>query len=204
LFESVLLPEQSVSFLSIISTSSDIIHCDNHKSMQQQRRLFTMIIMAAWHGLGHRTSAFAGVNTNFSAGTFAKYMTQQHGAAVRGGGSSSSTTASLLLQGSKLRRPATFALLRGGQSTTTSSLRMSSSAAANGEYDYDYFVIGAGSGGIASARRAASYGAKVAVVEKARLGGTCVNVGCVPKSTYSIVAHVSVRENGGSGQAQLP
>lgn len=42
-------------------------------------------------------------------------------------------------------------------------------------------MIGAGSGGIASARRAASYGAKVAVVEKDRLGGTCVNVGCVPK-----------------------
>ena len=38
-------------------------------------------------------------------------------------------------------------------------------------YDFDYLIIGAGSGGIASARRAASYGAKVAVVEKARLGG---------------------------------
>lgn len=49
------------------------------------------------------------------------------------------------------------------------------------ETDYDYLVIGAGSGGIASARRAASYGAKVGVIEKARLGGTCVNVGCVPK-----------------------
>jgi len=46
------------------------------------------------------------------------------------------------------------------------------------EFDYDYLVIGAGSGGIASARRAATYGAKVAVVEKGRLGGTCVNVGC--------------------------
>jgi hypothetical protein len=46
---------------------------------------------------------------------------------------------------------------------------------------FDYLVIGAGSGGIASARRAASYGKKVAVIEKGRLGGTCVNVGCVPK-----------------------
>lgn len=46
------------------------------------------------------------------------------------------------------------------------------------EFDYDFLVIGGGSGGIASARRAATYGAKVAVVEKARLGGTCVNVGC--------------------------
>ncbi len=46
---------------------------------------------------------------------------------------------------------------------------------------YDYLVIGGGSGGIASARRAAQYGARVAVVEAAQLGGTCVNVGCVPK-----------------------
>ncbi|KAI9330376.1 hypothetical protein DFJ73DRAFT_91161 [Zopfochytrium polystomum] len=46
---------------------------------------------------------------------------------------------------------------------------------------YDYLVIGGGSGGIASARRAASYGAKVAVIESNRWGGTCVNVGCVPK-----------------------
>jgi len=46
---------------------------------------------------------------------------------------------------------------------------------------YDFLVIGGGSGGIAAARRAASYGAKVALVEKTDLGGTCVNVGCVPK-----------------------
>lgn len=46
-------------------------------------------------------------------------------------------------------------------------------------FQYDYLVLGGGSGGIASAKRAASYGAKVAVVEKARLGGTCVNVGYV-------------------------
>ncbi|MGB3614694.1 MAG: glutathione-disulfide reductase [Elainellaceae cyanobacterium] len=48
-------------------------------------------------------------------------------------------------------------------------------------YEFDYFVIGAGSGGIASARRAAQYGAKVGVAEYGRLGGTCVNRGCVPK-----------------------
>lgn len=47
--------------------------------------------------------------------------------------------------------------------------------------DYDYLVIGAGSGGIASARRAAQHGARVAVIEAGPLGGTCVNVGCVPK-----------------------
>ncbi|NOY17148.1 MAG: glutathione-disulfide reductase [Gammaproteobacteria bacterium] len=46
---------------------------------------------------------------------------------------------------------------------------------------YDLLVLGAGSGGIATARRAASYGARVAIIESGRLGGTCVNVGCVPK-----------------------
>lgn len=47
--------------------------------------------------------------------------------------------------------------------------------------EFDYLVLGGGSGGIASARRAASYGAKVALIESGSLGGTCVNVGCVPK-----------------------
>src|SRR5690242_8619881 len=42
-------------------------------------------------------------------------------------------------------------------------------------------VVGGGSGGIATARRAAEYGARVVLVESGRLGGTCVNVGCVPK-----------------------
>ena len=46
---------------------------------------------------------------------------------------------------------------------------------------YDYLVIGGGSGGLASARRAAQHGARVALIERGRLGGTCVNVGCVPK-----------------------
>ncbi|HEX7047475.1 MAG TPA: glutathione-disulfide reductase [Gammaproteobacteria bacterium] len=46
---------------------------------------------------------------------------------------------------------------------------------------FDLIVIGAGSGGLAAAQRAAEYGAKVAIVEAGRLGGTCVNVGCVPK-----------------------
>ncbi|GAL25033.1 glutathione reductase [Vibrio maritimus] len=46
---------------------------------------------------------------------------------------------------------------------------------------FDYICIGGGSGGIASANRAAMYGAKVALIEAKDLGGTCVNVGCVPK-----------------------
>lgn len=48
---------------------------------------------------------------------------------------------------------------------------------------YDLVVIGGGSGGVASARRAASYGAKVALIESSRLGGTCVIRGCVPKNS---------------------
>lgn len=46
---------------------------------------------------------------------------------------------------------------------------------------YDYIVVGGGSGGIASANRAANHGAKVLLVEAKELGGTCINVGCVPK-----------------------
>ena len=46
---------------------------------------------------------------------------------------------------------------------------------------FDLLVIGGGSGGIAAARRAAGYGAKTAVIEAGRIGGTCVNRGCVPK-----------------------
>jgi len=56
--------------------------------------------------------------------------------------------------------------------------------------EYDYIVVGGGSGGIASARRAASYGAKVLVIEAAALGGTCVNVGCVPKKVMWNAAHL--------------
>lgn len=56
---------------------------------------------------------------------------------------------------------------------------------------FDYVVIGGGSGGLASARRAAKYGAKVALIESGRLGGTCVNVGCVPKKVMWNVASVA-------------
>ena len=46
---------------------------------------------------------------------------------------------------------------------------------------YQYLVIGGGSGGVASARRAAKHGAKTLLIESKKMGGTCVNVGCVPK-----------------------
>ena len=77
------------------------------------------------------------------------------------------------------------AFLRGADdisrrsNATTATTTPSKDDSEEGEYDFDLLVIGAGSGGIASARRAASYGARVGVVERGRLGGTCVNVGCV-------------------------
>jgi glutathione reductase (NADPH) len=57
--------------------------------------------------------------------------------------------------------------------------------------EFDYLVIGGGSGGLASARRAAQYGAKAAVIEGGPLGGTCVNVGCVPKKVMWNAASLS-------------
>ncbi len=54
---------------------------------------------------------------------------------------------------------------------------------------FDLFVIGGGSGGVRAARMAAQRGARVAVAEAAALGGTCVNVGCIPKKLYSMAAH---------------
>jgi glutathione reductase (NADPH) len=56
-------------------------------------------------------------------------------------------------------------------------------------YDYDLFVIGAGSGGVRAARVAAGYGAKVAIAEEHRVGGTCVIRGCVPKKLLAYAAH---------------
>ena len=57
------------------------------------------------------------------------------------------------------------------------------------QYDYDLFVIGAGSGGVRACRIAASLGARVGVAEERYFGGTCVNVGCVPKKLFSYAAH---------------
>ncbi len=54
---------------------------------------------------------------------------------------------------------------------------------------FDLFVIGAGSGGVRASRMAAQRGARVAVADDAPLGGTCVNLGCIPKKLYSFAAH---------------
>ncbi len=56
---------------------------------------------------------------------------------------------------------------------------------------YDYIAIGGGSGGIASINRAASYGKKCAIIEAKHIGGTCVNVGCVPKKVMWYGAHIA-------------
>lgn len=57
------------------------------------------------------------------------------------------------------------------------------------QFDYDLFVIGAGSGGVRAARITSGYGAKVAIAEESRVGGTCVIRGCVPKKLLSYAAH---------------
>ena len=57
------------------------------------------------------------------------------------------------------------------------------------EYDYDLFTIGAGSGGVRASRIAAGHGARVAVAEEHRVGGTCVIRGCVPKKMLVYGAH---------------
>lgn len=66
-------------------------------------------------------------------------------------------------------------------------------------YDYDLFVIGAGSGGVRSARMAASKGVRVAIAEDRYFGGTCVNVGCVPKKLYVYASQYSESFEGASG-----
>src|SRR5690606_3249068 len=59
------------------------------------------------------------------------------------------------------------------------------------KYDYDLFVIGAGSGGVRAARIAATHGAKVGIAEEYRVGGTCVIRGCVPKELFVYASHYS-------------
>jgi len=57
------------------------------------------------------------------------------------------------------------------------------------EYDFDLFVIGVGSGGVRAARMSSTYGARVATAEDKFMGGTCVNVGCVPKKLMVYASH---------------
>ena len=58
-------------------------------------------------------------------------------------------------------------------------------------YDYDLFTIGGGSGGVRAARVSAGFGARVALAEERYLGGTCVNVGCIPKKLLVYASHFS-------------
>lgn len=68
-----------------------------------------------------------------------------------------------------------------------------STGATRDRLDFDLVVMGGGSGGLAAAFRAAEHGARVALLEPGELGGTCVNVGCVPKKAMWLAAHVSER-----------
>lgn len=75
-----------------------------------------------------------------------------------------------------------------------SQIRHHASVRAIGEkrmsnYEYDLFTIGGGSGGVRASRFASQYGAKVALAEKSHMGGTCVNLGCIPKKLMSYAAH---------------
>jgi glutathione reductase (NADPH) len=64
-------------------------------------------------------------------------------------------------------------------------------ASSSKDSHFDYLVIGGGSGGLATAQRAAGYGARVGLIEKAKMGGTCVNSGCVPKKVMFNAAAIS-------------
>ena len=66
-------------------------------------------------------------------------------------------------------------------------------------YDYDLFVIGAGSGGVRASRMSAGYGARVEVAEASRLGGTCVNLGCVPKKLMVYASSFSAAAEDSAG-----
>jgi glutathione reductase (NADPH) len=73
-------------------------------------------------------------------------------------------------------------------------------------YDYDLFTIGAGSGGVRASRMSARYGARVAIAEERDLGGTCVNVGCIPKKllVYASAFRRDVADAAGFGWTAAP
>ncbi|MEM8722657.1 MAG: glutathione-disulfide reductase [Cyanobacteria bacterium P01_G01_bin.39] len=60
--------------------------------------------------------------------------------------------------------------------------------------DYDFLIIGAGTGGMAAAKKAANYGMKLAVIEKEKVGGTCLNRGCTPKKLMVYAADFALKE----------
>jgi len=66
-------------------------------------------------------------------------------------------------------------------------------------YDYDLITIGGGSGGVRASRMSASFGARVALIEAGPLGGTCVNVGCIPKKLFSYAADYAADFNDAGG-----
>jgi len=84
-------------------------------------------------------------------------------------------------------------------SSPDSSLNSSLDSSSKPAFEYDLFVIGAGSGGVRLARMSASMGAKVAIAEDLYLGGTCVNVGCVPKKLFVYASHVAEDLEDGAG-----
>lgn len=61
-------------------------------------------------------------------------------------------------------------------------------------YDYDFFIIGAGPGGLAASKQAAAYGVRVAVAEQEAIGGTCINRGCIPKKLIVYAADFALQE----------
>ena len=69
------------------------------------------------------------------------------------------------------------------------------------KYDYDLFVIGGGSGGVRASRMAAAAGAKVALAEEDRMGGTCVIRGCIPKKLFVYASHFAedIHDSAGYG-----
>jgi glutathione reductase (NADPH) len=84
---------------------------------------------------------------------------------------------------------------------SSNGVRHASSAASVAESQYDLIVIGGGSGGLAAAKRSAEYGKRVCIIEHNAWGGTCVNVGCVPKKLMYNAAHISevVKQSGHYG-----
>jgi glutathione reductase (NADPH) len=67
------------------------------------------------------------------------------------------------------------------------------------KYDFDFIVIGAGSGGVRASRMAAKHGARVAVIENKDLGGTCVNLGCIPKKLFAYASQYHETQNEAAG-----